>query len=648
MLAYNCPYPAIGTAQRSMNDYPAVQQQGMYGVPAQPIPNPVDCPEEKEEKGKRKYYTPFELRTPTLVAFCILTLTIFLLLQITAAAFPIASSVHALIGRSTEPEPASVSALEATRTLASRTTPTSSLLSTFTLTPTAPLHSFWTDPEVEDSSIPHAPKGGSWTAVGGWRPSYYFVGAYLPTMAAIIFSIWWKCIFARMKEMEPFYLMSRPEGAKAQDSILFPYPGGSLKKTIWSSFTPHHRLSFLGCMNMVLITVCTLFASETVFISSTGAACGVIVNPTTESNGGCHMHLTMRLSLSWALDAVLVAVFTMTVIIILRLRRSVSGILAEATSIAGVASLYNRSMAQKSSESLHYRSRKYTLPASDANGTNSIVEMTPAPFLPSKPESTRTAAPKGHKKHHIAVHPAALITFWLFLIGIFVLILYYRFVSEPGTGDVIEDFLDSQSFGVRLFMTVLGLVVQFYWGWIEEYMRGISPYTALASEHGATAAQSVLVRSSSHPVTALFHRNTWRSPLLGIVTLIAILSEVLVITLNAIPFSTATAYPAFIASVNISVAILAVMLVTVPAVLVWKMGYLYRVEIPETPECIADVFELLGDPAGWSSLGLLTRRERDRAVRSWNIRFKLRKEGEGEVGRPVWRIIALPNRERVV
>lgn len=175
--------------------------------------------------------------------------------------------------------------------------------------------------------------------------------------------------------------------------------------------------------------------------------------------------------------------------------------------------------------------------------------------------------PKKSKIEYIPMYPAALVVFWLFLVAVIFLILYYRFISKPGTGNVLEDFMNSQSFGVRFFMSAIGLLIKFYSGWIEQYIRSVGPFTTLASRHGATAEHSVLVRSPSHPVTALFYSDTWRHLLLSLVTMMAILSEVLIITLNAVPFTTATAYLAFELSVYISAGILSAMIITVPVVL---------------------------------------------------------------------------------
>lgn len=233
------------------------------------------------------------------------------------------------------------------------------------------------------------------------------------------------------------------------------------------------------------------------------------------------------------------------------------------------------------------------------------------------------------------MRPLSLVIFLFFQTGILILILYYRYVSKPGANNPLEDFMNSESFGVRLFMTILGLGTKFYWGWIEKYVRHISPYVALASSDGATAEQSVLMKSSSHPFMSLFTRSTWRHALLGLVTVLAVLSEVLVVMLNTVPFTRTTAYTAFEVSVYISTAILSLMILTIPAILLWILRTKRRGDLPEVLECIVDVFEVIGNEGIWDDLGMLNDNEREKVVRSWGVKFTIRKMQEK------WRLVTL-------
>jgi hypothetical protein len=192
------------------------------------------------------------------------------------------------------------------------------------------------------------------------------------------------------------------------------------------------------------------------------------------------------------------------------------------------------------------------------------------------------------------MHPVSITLFWFYLVAVLVMILYYRFVSKPGTNNPFEDFLDSQSFGIRFFMICIGLAIKLYWGTVEKHLRSIAPYVAMASEGGATAARSVLIRTPSHPIVGLIYGSSRRQPLLGLVTISAVLSEVLVITLNTVPFSTSTAYLAFELSVYISTGIIALMITTIPLILIWQIR-VKRKTVGKAPERIAEVVAMLDD-----------------------------------------------------
>ncbi|KAH7095906.1 hypothetical protein FB567DRAFT_513705 [Paraphoma chrysanthemicola] len=560
----------------------------------------------------RQNYRPAELRTRFLVAFCIVTLVICALVQIAIAAFMGAPGLHSLVQRSVElpSPPASTASGRPGPGSYSGTGPVSSTSSPDTTSMPTP-----TPHEVG------APSPGSFSTVTatGWGQSYYFIGGYLPTLVAVLLSIWWKCIFSKIKEMEPLYQMNTPQGAKAQDSILLTYSGTFLPKVLWRSYGAHHWPSFLGAVNMILTTICTLFASETLFLTGVGPSCGVILNSHADVNEGCRIALGMRPALGWALGVVLIAAVLVTVCLIRRLHSQSSRVRADPSTIAGIACLYGDELSKDFPQVLANPSARYRL--------NSLSEIETVvgnsnPTVTGQPQSSPRS-----KYGHAAMHPAALAFYGSSLVGVLVLIVYYAFISTPEQGGRLEDFMNSQSFGVRLLMTAMGLLIKTYWGWVESYMRSVHPYVTLVSKHGATAAESVLMRTPGHPIPALYHTATWKNMFLASVTVMAVLSEVLVITLGGIPFSTATAYLAFEISVYISLGILSGMLVVLLGVLVWTTTRKYTSQSPDIPENISDVLQLLGDEIGREALKELNGTE-EFGSNVEHMRFALRQKPE--------------------
>lgn len=51
-----------------------------------------------------------------------------------------------------------------------------------------------------------------------------FLYRYFPTVLAVIFSIYWAWIDLETKRMEPYYQLSKKDGALGKDSLLLQYP----------------------------------------------------------------------------------------------------------------------------------------------------------------------------------------------------------------------------------------------------------------------------------------------------------------------------------------------------------------------------------------------------------------------------------------
>lgn len=51
-----------------------------------------------------------------------------------------------------------------------------------------------------------------------------FLYSHLPTVLAVLFSIYWAWIDLETKRMEPYYQLSKKNGALGRDSLLLAYP----------------------------------------------------------------------------------------------------------------------------------------------------------------------------------------------------------------------------------------------------------------------------------------------------------------------------------------------------------------------------------------------------------------------------------------
>lgn len=356
------------------------------------------------------------------------------------------------------------------------------------------------------TTLPTTPRPGSWTKAD----PLYFLGAYVPTLAAILFSIWWKCVSARLKEMKPYYQLNRTSGAEAKDSLLLSYSTVMLPVVLVRSFRSKHWLTFNGTVIIALITVCTLFAAATLHLKGVGEGCGIVVEAKGDSNEDCKMQLTMQPVLGFLLGVVLLTVVSATLLLLRQLSHCRSGLFAEATSIVCIACLSNSISVQKPLQSARLSLLRFMMRPPIATGATPIVETTPLTLevLSGLLDACRNTDTRGRRHEPREMHLTSLALFLCYQAATLFLVVYYSFVTEPGTGNVLEDFMGSQSFGTRLLMTAIGLGIKFYWSWIERYVRRMSPFVDIASPKGSTAQKSILLASPSHPITALIKRST--------------------------------------------------------------------------------------------------------------------------------------------
>lgn len=73
------------------------------------------------------------------------------------------------------------------------------------------------------SRISHK-NGGIAFATNGFSASTTFSFLYLPTLVATSYSILWSWVDLDAKRLEPYFQMSKAEGAEAKDSLLLHYP----------------------------------------------------------------------------------------------------------------------------------------------------------------------------------------------------------------------------------------------------------------------------------------------------------------------------------------------------------------------------------------------------------------------------------------
>ncbi|KAF1834095.1 hypothetical protein BDW02DRAFT_589154 [Decorospora gaudefroyi] len=97
-----------------------------------------------------------------------------------------------------------------------------------------------------------------------------FAYLYLPTILALVFSIFWNWIDLQVKRVEPYYQLSKLGGACAKDSLLLSYPFDFLPFVPLSAFRSRHWAVFWASTSVVAVTwglvplQAGIFATETI------------------------------------------------------------------------------------------------------------------------------------------------------------------------------------------------------------------------------------------------------------------------------------------------------------------------------------------------------------------------------------------------
>lgn len=145
-----------------------------------------------------------------------------------------------------------------------------------------------------------------------------------------------------------------------------------------------------------------------------------------------------------------------------------------------------------------------------------------------------------------------------------------------------------------------------------------APYRRLTSPH-ATARESILFSPPLHPLVGIHTSVSARHYFLALVAVIGLLSEVLCITLSAIPFNPATLLSAYYVSTWISVAVLSLMLLALVFVFFYK-----EPDLPVRPDTVVSNLVYLCDsslPEMFRDLGGQNTQERNNRISDMGMTY---------------------------
>ena len=319
------------------------------------------------------------------------------------------------------------------------------------------------------------PPGEGWlqSVHDGWlsASSAYFVGTFLPTLMASVFSIPWKILDTEAKSLEPFAQLARPGGGTASETLLLEYHGvHGLLPAIVGLFTGHSSVAlttFLKYCSALL----TPLAAEAVRIKLEGAC---IQDWTQQCTGELQASDTV-IRIAQALLALMICAVMAYIIIP---HKKDFGVSFDPRSILGISSLaINPYLSTVMCNIPLKRDGKFSVSQAAAalgqrkfefgSVTYSLGQQEYGIIVSNdgagNPTQISELSPQGRSGRSVVVGILIeVIGFALFVVGLCVLIIYYR-LTDDDSG--FERFMDSQSkFGVRFLFTIFGVIIGLGWG----------------------------------------------------------------------------------------------------------------------------------------------------------------------------------------
>lgn len=323
----------------------------------------------------------------------------------------------------------------------------------------------------------------------------YLIGAFVPIISAVIFSIPWHILAAAIREMEPFYELQRTQGAPAEQSLGLNYRSsiGAIA-TINAIRNGHYLVWWSGLISISILFLSPL-ASETVFIGFVGDG----VCTATSQRSACVPLLSVFPAAARAVQGILALVAVLTFFLAIAIVRGKSGVFANPLSIAALATLFqdqtvvddfrrigvhtpNADDINKALRGRTYRigdyvrydgQPEYGLTTVRNNVQNTAMVRQTSIFGRKKytsvavdaVEETPTLREQKKQLSRMGTHPIILVIFGLFICGLVALVIYYNRVATR-TG--FERFMDSESFGTRFLFTAVGVIIKMYWTFLDD------------------------------------------------------------------------------------------------------------------------------------------------------------------------------------
>jgi hypothetical protein len=335
-----------------------------------------------------------------------------------------------------------------------------------------------------DSDRNGQPSGGKTVLSVVTTRSEWFLARILPTFLAGIFAIPWKIIKLEFQSMEPFYQLSRENGATGSESILSGY---SMLQNLLLPLLAVRRGHFAIATCAMLEYLSAIVAP----LSAEAITTGLFGSCSEGSAEGCTILGRVYEPAARALQGVLIAMALLTVLLAGLTARRSYGVTSNPRSILGIAALSSPAVVKVMNEIRLEKGAKPNKTIERQLGARRFYIQAAVPGRPviqirvEELDRVGRTPERANSAQQVAEEPADdesepgdqsitsiltrspllqkcawLTLFIVYLAGLLVIVVVYH---ETNAQTGFENFLSGQSFGVKFLFTFLGVLVSFGW-----------------------------------------------------------------------------------------------------------------------------------------------------------------------------------------
>jgi hypothetical protein len=336
----------------------------------------------------------------------------------------------------------------------------------------------------------------------------YFLVSFFPLIISAFYIIPWRILDSTIREMEPFYQLSQPGGATAENSLCLDYGTSFILVTPIKAMLRGHFIVFWSSLISLAVLILAPISSEAFFVSLSGT-CGVNLD-----SADCLGAWGVYPKLARMIEGVLSFVAVLLVLIIIFNYRRTTGIHSEPLSIVGLASLFYKSPLLRSFKEIDSRIKNKDLKKLLEGKRFAISEFKTmdqmhcygvVPLDGDSEAGFSSAHGLGKKSRYSLLNTSELtlannqetsspntdeilgstsrmtrlwwnvkeklyyLAAFLVFAGLLTMIMYYFFAPyNQNHISAFEKYMDSQGSGVRFMMTALGVVVKLFWSNIDQ------------------------------------------------------------------------------------------------------------------------------------------------------------------------------------